>query len=239
MQIIPITEIDIRLVPGPWPLTADMRAAVSGYWRAATAANPHLWDGRILGLCAPGGGPVVIRDGVLEAEAREDDYSAFMLWRDRGFPDIGTTHAFVWALIVSADGAIIYGRMGAETANSGRVYPPGGSLEPRDIRADGTVDVLGAINLELIEETGLDAADASAGIIVAVLDGARLSVGRVLRFPEDADDLMRRIRANLALQEHRELADVIAIRTRSDAERAGAVPYAVAVADAFASGTIR
>lgn len=238
MQIFPVTKIDIRLVPGAWPLPQDMRAELPRFWQSAMAANPHLWDGRILGLTAPGGGTVGVKDGKLQAEAREDAYSAFMLWRSRGFPDIGLCHAFVWALIVSSDDALIYGVMGGQTANAGRVYPPGGSLEPRDVLPDGQVDALRAIELELVEETGLVAGDAETGMTVVVLDGPRLSIGRVFRFAEPEADLLARIRANLAVQEHRELADVIAIRSPEDAERAGAVPYAIAVARAFAAGEI-
>ena len=141
MRIVPITDIEIRRVPGPWPLSAEQRAAVDLYWQGAVAANPHLWDGRILGFSAPGGGMPKIESGVFRAEAREDAYSAFMLWRHQGFPDIGMCHAFGWALIVGSDGAIIYGVMGGHTANASRVYPPGGSLEPRDVLPDGRVDV--------------------------------------------------------------------------------------------------
>lgn len=238
MQIVPVSQIDIRLVPGAWPLPPAMRAEVPAFWQSALDANPHLWDGRILGLTAPGGGPVAIRDGTLQAEALEDAYSAFMLWRSLGFPDIGLSHAFGWALIVSSDNALIYGVMGGQTANAGRIYPPGGALEPRDVLPDGRVDVLRSIELELSEETGLAAQDAKAGMSIAVLDGPRLSIGRVFRFAEPAADLMARIRANLSVQEHRELADVIAIRSPDEAERAGAVPYAIAVARAFAAGHI-
>lgn len=238
MQIVPVSDIDIRLMPGAWPLPQAMREEVPDFWRSAMAANPHLWDGRILGLTAPGGGPVGIKDGRLRAEAREDAYSAFMLWRSRGFPDIGLSHAFVWALIVSSDSALIYGVMGGQTANAGRVYPPGGSLEPRDVLPDGRLDALGAMALELSEETGLVASDAETGMTVAVLDGPRLSLGRVFRFTEPAADLLGRIRANLAAQDHRELADVIAIHSPDEARQAGAVPYAIAVAEAFAASRI-
>ena len=238
MQIVPVTDIDIRLVPGAWPLTSAQRGAVGEYWQGAMAANPHLWDGRILGLSAPGGGLPSVEDGMFRAEAREDAYSAFMLWRHQGFPELGMCHAFGWALIVGSDGALIYGLMGGQTANAGRVYPPGGSLEPRDVLPDGRVDALRAIELELVEETGLVAGDAETGMTVTLLDGPRLSIGRVFRFAEPEADLLARIRANLAVQEHRELADVIAIRSPEDAERAGAVPYAVAVARAFAAGEI-
>ena len=236
MRIVPVTQIDIRLVPGPWPLRNEMRAAVADYWRGATAANPHLWDGRILGLSAPGGGAPVVVDGVFRAEAREDAYSAFMLWRQQGFPEIGICHAFGWALIVSSDNALIYGVMGGQTANAGRVYPPGGSLEPRDVQPDGRVDVPRCIALELDEETGLGTDEAESGAMVVVFDGPRLSFGQVLRFAEPAEQLGARIRANLDRQEHRELADIVVLRSAAAARAAGAVPYAMAVAEAFFAG---
>jgi hypothetical protein len=238
MEIVPVDRIDIRRVEGGWPLPPEQRAAVAAYWREATRANPHLWDGRILGLSAPGGGMPRVVDGVLQAEAREDAYSAFMLWRHLGFPEIGICHAFGWALIVSADGALIFGVMGPETANAGRVYPPGGSLEPRDVLPDGRVDVSHCIALELKEETGLSASEAATGGMVAVVDGARMSFGQLLEFAEDADALLARIRRNLDAQEHRELADVVAVRSLAQAERAGAVPHALAVAEAFFEGRI-
>lgn len=238
MRILPVTDIDIRRVGGSWPLSAEQRAAVGAYWREALVANPHLWDGRILGLTAPGGGAPTVRGGIFRAEAREDAYSAFMLWRHQNFPDIGMCHAFGWALIAGSDGAIIYGVMGGHTANAGRVYPPGGSLEPRDVQTDGRVDVRRAIQLELEEETGLRPESAHAGAMVVVTDGPRLSFGRIFRFPEVADDLARRIRANLDRQEHRELADVVVIRSGAEARAAGAVPYAIAVAEAYFARTI-
>ena len=238
MRILPVTDIDIRLVPGAWPLSAEQRAAARAYWQDAITANPHLWDGRILGLSAPGGGVPDIEAGVFRAEAREDAYSAFMHWRHQGFPDIGMCHGFGWALIVGSDGAIIYGVMGGHTANAGRVYPPGGSLEPRDVMPDGRVDVLRCIELELKEETGLRVAEAAAGTVVAVFDGPRLSFGRVFRFPESASVLATRIRANLDGQVHRELDDVVVIGSRLEAEAASAVPYAVAVAEAFFAGQL-
>lgn len=239
MQIVPVTDIDIRMMQGRWALPAELRDAVPAYWREATANNPYLWDGRILGLSGVGGAPLEVSDGLLQAEAREDAYSAFMLWRHRGFPPIGLHHVFCWALIVSSDDALIYGVMGGRTANAGRVYPPGGSLEPRDVRPDGSVDVIGAIELELIEETGLRAADAERGMTVAALEGARVSVGQVYRFAEPAAELTERILNMLDRQQHPELAGVVTIRSPDDARRHGAVPYAQAVAEEFAAGAIR
>jgi len=239
MQIVPLSHIDILLAPGAWPLPPAMRQGVAACWATAVAANPQLWDGRVLGLLPVAGQPLVDEHGVLRAAAREDGYSTLLAWRAHGFVEIGMRHAFGWALIVSSDGALIYGRMGRDTANAGRVYPPGGSLEPRDVLADGRVDFLRCIATELAEETGLCVAEARAGMTVAVLDDAVLSVGQVLHFDQPAAALVTRIRADLALQQHRELDDVVVLRSRADAERLGAVPYAVAVAGAFEAGELR
>jgi hypothetical protein len=234
LPIVAISGTDIRMVPGAWPLPDALRAVVGPCWARLLAANPHLWDGRIIGVSTPH----IDADGVLRAEAREDAFSAFLTWRDAGFPDCGMHNLFGSALIASSDGALIYGIMGAETANAGRVYPPGGSLEPRDVQPDGRVDVAGCTDLELEEETGLLARDARKGVLVAVFDGPRISIGQLYHFDETADRLIAGIRANLDRQEHRELADVVAVRDGIEAERAGAVPYAVATAEAFAAGTL-
>lgn len=238
LQIIPIREIDVRLVPGQWPMPETMRHAVAAHWQRLIADNPHLWDGRILGVQAPGTpGGLAIEDGVLRAEAREDAYSAFLTWRDRGFDEIGIRNLFGSALIASGDDALIYGIMGGTTANAGQVYPPGGSLEPRDVTPDGRVDIERSIALELAEETGLEASEAEQEGMVAVFDGPRISIGRIFRFRESAEELVKRIRVNLDQQEHRELADVVAVRSGAQAIAAGSVPpFAVAIADMFQSG---
>ncbi len=230
IRIVPLSGIDIRLAPGPWPLPPELRAAVPQRWAEMVADNPHLWDGRVLGVMHPR----VDEDGVLRGRAHEDAFSTFMTWRGAGFPDCGITNLFGSALIVSNDGAIILGVMGADTANAGRVYPPGGSLEPRDVGPDEQVDVLGSIAVELTEETGLDIAEARVGALLAIFDGPRVSVAQGLHFPQSAEVLLARIRENLDTQEHRELADVVAVRTLAELEAAGEVlPYIGALLSAY------
>jgi hypothetical protein len=133
---------------------------------------------------------------------------------------------------------LLYGLMGGDTANAGRVYPPGGSLEPRDVRPDGSIDFLAQIEIELIEETGLDPADAQAGMVLAVLDGPKLSVGRVYRFDATADALRAKIVANFATQEHQELADIVIVRSLDDAKAPNVQPYGTALADAYFAGLL-
>jgi hypothetical protein len=235
ISVIPIKGIDIRFVDGAWPMPDELRASVAPRWAEMSSANPHLWDGRILGVTPP----VIGDDGVLRAEAREDSFSAFLTWREAGFPEIGIRNLFGSALIISADGFMIYGLMGEDTANAGRIYPAGGSLEPRDVLPDGRVDVARSTEVELNEETGLSHTDARLGNLVAVLDGPRISIGQAFHFDASADDLVERIRANLETQEHRELADVVALRRGADAAGRGQVmAYAAELLDAWQDGRI-
>jgi hypothetical protein len=239
LPIVPLKDVDIRLVPGAWPLPPSLREQVAAHWAGLVTGNPHLWDGQILGVSAPGGGAIEIVDGVLRGEARIEAYSAFLAWRDKGFTEIGIRNLFGSGLIVSSDGALIYGRMGGTTANAGRVYPPAGSLEPRDIGPDGVVDVVGSIETEMVEETGLDPRSAQVGGMWAVFDGPRISIARLYQFSQVAEELTNIIRSNLERQAHRELDDVVVVRSGADAEQAGPVPpYALALAEAFGRGEL-
>lgn len=235
ISVFPINGVDIRFVQGAWPMPDDLRASVSGRWAAMLEANPHIWDGRILGVSPP----IMGDDGILRSEAREDAFSAFLTWREAGFPEMGIRNLFGSALVVSADGFLVLGLMGEDTANAGRIYPPGGSLEPRDVLEDGRVDVARSTEIELEEETGLKVADARLGNLIAVLDGPRVSIGRAFHFDASAEELLTEIRGNLDKQEHRELADVVAIRRASDAAGRGQVmAYTAALLDVWQDGKI-
>jgi len=235
ISIIPIKGVDIRFVEGAWPLSDELRASVAPRWAEMIAANPHLWDGRIVGVTPP----VIGDDGILRAEAKEDAFSAFLTWREAGFPQIGIHNLFGSALIMSNDGYMILGLMGEDTANAGKIYPAGGSLEPRDVLPDGRIDVARSTQWELEEETGLNHADSRRGNLVAVLDGPRISIGQAYHFDATADDLVAEIRTNLESQEHRELADVVALRRAADvAGRGQVMAYAAELLDAWQDGRI-
>ena len=213
-----IAEVRIGVVADPWRVDPDFVAEADRLWAVRTAANPHLWDGRIYGVAAPGWpGGVAIEDGVLTATASEGRFSVFLAWRDAGFPEIGLRNLFGSALIQSAEGALVYGVMGRHTANAGKIYPPGGSLDPQDLTADGRLDVVASIGRELAEETGLAAEAGEERGLFAAVDGPRISVGRLIRFPLSTDELLARIRRNLDAQSDRELEDVVAVRSAADA----------------------
>lgn len=235
-MIIPIYDVDIRFVAEPWPVPRALRDKVPETWARLQKANPKIWDGRILGVSGIGGGPPTVEDGVLRGEAREDSFSAFMTWRDQGFPEIGLRNVFGSSVIISSDNSVLLGKMGAWTANAGQIYPAAGSLEPRDVVGE-QVRVFESLARELTEETGLSIAEARIGRTFAIFDGSRVSVARGLHFAEPMEALQSRVRENLDAQIERELDDVIAVRTRADLEAAGPFPsYVGELMDAFAQG---
>ena len=236
-MIIPISDADIRFIPGPWPLPQSLRDQVPETWARLSAANPRIWDGRILGVSGVGGGPPQVIGGVLRGEAREDSFSSFLTWRDLGFPEIGLRNVFGSAVIISSDNVVLLGKMGEWTANAGQIYPAAGSLEPRDV-VDGQVRIFDSLARELGEETGLCVENARIGKTFAIFEGARVSVARGLHFDDEIEVLHKRVRANLDAQVERELADVVAVRTRADLEAAGQFPpYVGELMDAFAAGS--
>jgi len=235
-MIIPIEDVDIRFVPEPWAVPQALRDRVPDTWVRLLAENPTIWDGRILGVSGVGGGPPRVEDGVLRGEAREDSFSAFLTWRELGFPEIGVRNVFGSAIVISSDGGVLLGKMGEWTANAGQIYPAAGSLEPSDV-VDGHVRVFDSLARELTEETGLTVGEARVGRTVAIFEGPRISVARGLHFAETMGVLQARVRANLEAQQERELADVVAVRTRSELEAAGKFPpYVAELMDAFAGG---
>lgn len=226
-----ITDVRLRLRSGAWPIADDLRPKIEAHWAACLAANPHLWNGRVLGTIAPGApGGIAVDGGVLTGEAVEGDFAGFLAWRDWGFPEIGIRNLFGSALVLSSDGALILGVMGATTANAGRIYPPGGSLEPADVDTDGNVDVIASIERELLEETGLIAAEATMEGMLAAFDGPRVSIGRVLRFSLPAADLVSIIMGELDRQQERELERVIAFRAAAELDRPEVTAYSRAFA---------
>lgn len=230
-MIFPISEIDIRMAPGAYPFPPELRAAIADHWAGELSRNPHLWNGRVLSMIAPTWPDGVrIEDGVFRARVLEDEYAAYLAWRGWNYPEIGIRNGFGSGLIKSSDGALIYGEMGPRTANAGRIYPPGGSLEPRDVLEGGRVDIIRSIELEIAEETGLSIADAGEGETFAAFWGPQISIARVYHFRETAEELVEIIRENMKSLEHEELADVHIIRKPEDIDPRRAPPFAILVA---------
>jgi len=224
LRPIPITALDLHLQSGSWSFAEAEKDRITEHWRKLADANPRIWDGDVL-ICAE----AKIVDKTLAARFLKTDYASFIAWRDWGWPDKTVNNCFGSAIVQSADGALLYGRMAGHTLNRGKIYPPGGSLEMKDVGADGRVDVLGSLVRELDEETGLKAADAERGELLAVFDGPRLSVAQVFRFGSSAQALAETVRHYLRNGHDDELSDIEIISSSSQID--STMPgYAVAIA---------
>jgi 8-oxo-dGTP pyrophosphatase MutT (NUDIX family) len=220
---IPIRSLDLHLRPGLWAFADAEKARIKAHWRKLVDANPKIWNGDVL-ICTR----AELKNGELEGDFLKTDYASFVAWRDWGWPDKAVCNLFGSAAVVSADRAVLYGRMAGHTLNAGKVYPPGGSLEMMDVTADGRVDVMGSITRELEEETGLKAADAEWGQLLAIFDERRLSVAQVFHFADSAEKLAAKIRHYLHSAHEDELSDIVIITEIT--QFTSTMPYAVALA---------
>lgn len=220
-----ITDFDLRMTDEGWPFAEARRAEIAAHWAAAVAKRPALWDGRVLGTFRPRR-----KAGHFSAALVETSFSAFLAWRDWGFPDKGYFNLFGSAIIAGNDGGYIFGVMGEHTSNAGAIYPCGGTLEPRDVDADGRADIWASIARELREETGLLASDAEPGGDFLVQSGQLFSVNRVYRFDRRTAELAREIEANLATQVDRELAGIAVLHRLSDLDIKRTPAYAIEAA---------
>ncbi len=187
------------------------RAEIDAYFEALQRDKPALWNGRVLLMYRQ-----AVSGGVFSGDYLETDYASFSAWRHWGRPPAGVHDVFGAAAVVSADGAVLLGVMGAHTFNAGRIYFPCGTPDPDDI-VDGTVDLDRSVGRELKEETGLDVEefDVAPGWI-AVADGAEIAQVKVLRSREPAEALRARIREHLARERQPELADICIVRGPAD-----------------------
>ncbi len=204
-RVVPLRAIDIRLEGEPHPFEMENRAAIDAHWAAESAANPALFNGRmVLPLHA------AVDNGVLTGASRPIDFATFLYWRRMA--EQSGVHIFAHAVPVSADGAIVAVRMAPHTANPGRIYCAAGSFEPEDF-AGGRMDFERNTHREVREETGieLDAVDREDGYGI-VRTGRAVLVFRRYFLPWDAATLNALIDAHIAAQQESEIDAAVIIR---------------------------
>ena len=174
-SIIPLTRLDLRFEPAPWPFADDRRSEIDAHFAKLRAAKPLMWNGRVL-LLRRG----EIAGDVLSGAYSEVDFASFVAWRDWDFPDKSVRNCFAMAALRSADGAFLLGEMGAHTATAGQIYFPAGTPDRNDLVGD-TVDLERGVMRELAEETGLTLADVvpEPGW-TAVLHGQRTALMKIV-----------------------------------------------------------
>ncbi|MFB9264994.1 NUDIX hydrolase [Bradyrhizobium erythrophlei] len=212
-----VTALDLILQNRPWPFAEQKQAEIAAHFVAQQRERPGMWNGRVLLGRDP-----VFADGRFTANYFETDFASFLAWRDWGFPDKEVFNGFGMGAVLASDGAFVLGEMGQHTSNAGRIYFPSGTPDLDDIRGD-TVDIAGSVLRELEEETGLVPADCRVDADWhCIYTGPAVAMMRILRVDMPGEALRARIEANLARQEHPELAAIHLVRSRADLK--GAMP---------------
>lgn len=227
LRIVEVAELDFAYQPRPWPFAIERAADIAQHWRERTAERPEMFDGRVLLLGSRefawrGDGAKVLRGAYFEV-----DYSAFLAWRDFGFPDAQVGNCFSMAALRSSDGAFLLGEMGAHTANAGLIYFAAGTPDAHDI-FDGRVDLMANIQRELREETGVTPDEVALGAGWTVVDtGHRIACLKTARLAMTASAAKARIEAFLARETQPELARMHIVRTSADIDGARVPPFIV------------
>src|SRR5580658_4422432 len=121
-----------------WRFASARSADIDRYFTELQSLRPGIWNGRVLLL-----NRYAIAERTLRGACFETDYSSFITWRDREFPDPSVYNFFAAAVLCSADGGYLLGEMASYTAGAGRSYFPCGTPEPADVGADGLFDLHG------------------------------------------------------------------------------------------------
>jgi len=135
---------------------------------------------------------------------------------DWGAMEDSVKSCFPAAALLASDGGFVVGEMAEHTRNAREILLPCGSVERSDV-VGSRVDFFGTLRRELREETGmtLDMLAPDSGWYVVTV-GARLPVIKIIRANEVANDLRKRILANLAAQSGPEFREILVVRGLSD-----------------------
>lgn len=233
-EVFAIDAVDLRLDPAPHPYVAAHGEAIAAHWRKEHGANPALFDGPVAFFSS-----LRLEGRRLEGRFHIVGFSAYLHWRATPRDAAGMApaeHCFAHAMPVASDGALLAVRMGAHTANPGKVYFAAGSFDPHDI-VDRRLDVEGNMRREVREETGLDLSMAAAepGCYGWSRDG-RTVIFRRYRLELDSHELARRVEAFVAAEADPEIDGPVMLRGPGDLPAATLTHMPAMVAWHFAQG---
>jgi 8-oxo-dGTP pyrophosphatase MutT (NUDIX family) len=226
-RIVDVDELDLDFAPRPWGFALQRAADIAEHWRRRVAAQPRLYDGRVLLLGEHEFAPRSDGTCVLRGSYFEASFSAFLAWRDFGFPDAQVCNAFSMAALRASDGAFLLGEMGAHTANAGAIYFAAGTPDPQDVVA-GKVDLAASVARELLEETGLAPADVGvAPGWTLIYAPPRIACMRRMRISLPAAAAKAHIEAFLSREAEPELARIHVVATAADIDAARSPAFIV------------
>lgn len=220
--IVPVDTIAVRLERGPHPFELEHAAAIEANWQAEHAANPALFDGRMVLLAG-----LSLDDRHLSGHCHEVRFATMLYWR-RNKGQAGIEHCFAHAALIAGDNALVAIRMGQKTANPGRVYFAAGSFETEDF-VDGLVDAYGNMEREVREETGLELSSwrRDRGYFLYSQNHSTVLVQRFWN-DEQAVSVADRIKAHVAGEAEPEIEGPVVIRHADDLP-IGILPHMVEI----------
>ena len=210
----PIHAYAVRRVDQPWPFAVTHKEEIAQHWEQRKCENPKFFNGRVYIMIEAS-----LQDGLLQGCVVETDFASSLYWRESGFADSSVVDCFAAAIILCADDALIYGRQAAGNVNAGLAYPPSGFLDPRDVRADGSVDLEASAAREVFEETGLTTVEIQreSGLL-AVRQGPYLCIGVGFCSPLASAAFLETVTARLRDEHDPELEAMIVLKRQSDTE---------------------
>ncbi len=146
----------------------------------------------------------------------ETDYADYLAWEEFGDVEEPVSNCFSMAAIRGDDGAFLLGEMAQHTVNAGQIYFPAGTPDPSDI-FDDKVDLEASARRELLEETGVNADEASvAPGWTLVLTPRRIACMKLMTLSVSAAALKTQVDAHLASDPHAELSRMHIVRGPRD-----------------------
>jgi 8-oxo-dGTP pyrophosphatase MutT (NUDIX family) len=212
----------LRAGDGAWDFGAKNAAAIETHWQARLQTHPGYFNGVIHVMNAHR-----MDASHFEADFIPTDFKTFLYWKDHGYCTPEADDAFGSAIIQSAEGHVLLGRQAAGHLNSGLYYLPGGFIDPRDISANGTIDIVASVAREIGEETGLTTADLTRrpGFLITRV-GRLVSIGVTFQSPLPGAELRARILANLSAMRDCELDDIALVGDVGALAELAVPPYA-------------
>lgn len=207
-RVFDVDRLICRRVDYAWPYERDNALAIRSHWTDRVLQTPSLYDGRVL-LANRFETKSDDLGSYLLMDVFETSFSAFLAWRETGWPDRSVYNCFSMPAVRSCDGGFLVGEMTTDHSVAGALYFPCGTPDPSDLDQAGGVDLLGSLTRELAEETGLDAGRGKPGPHwTIVVDGQRIACVRTIHWPEPSASLVAEARGRIAGQKRPELADV-------------------------------
>lgn len=211
-SILALHDLDMRHEQIDWHFATERRAEIDAHWVKFLADKPQSFNGQVFLQHR-----WQVADGVYSGRYLQTDYASFLAWREFGFPGQPMRNGFAMAALQANDGAFLLGRMGAWTANPGKVYFAAGTPDPGDLQPDGRIDLAASVLREMEEETGLRPEEVNVGQgWIAVELGTRAAFMRSVSIDLPAEAARALMLARMPDLAHPELSDIVICRSAED-----------------------